>query len=244
MAQSQTELYNLAIASVGADYTISSPTEESVPAEVCELYYDNVRQTVLRSAFWHVAKRHERLTKDAARDAESGYDSDPAAEWVPGDPEPGYAFSYQLPTDMLRARYLTTHEMFSMGWNEDDDRAMLSCNTGGGNAEDPPILCYTTDVTDVALWDPGLYQAVAYGLGAHICLPLTGKASKADTLFTLANSFILTARADAANEMGHLRNTRQAPERLQARGYLYYPVITPYIYPYGHLLTGTGAGVV
>lgn len=244
MAQSQTALYNLAVAAVGGDYTISSTSEESIPAEVCELWYEPVRQTVLRAAFWACAKRHERMTKAAARDAETGYDSDTDDDWVTSDPEPGYAFSYTLPTSMLRARYLTTLEMFSLGWEEEGAHKILSCNSGGENATDAPILCYTVDVTDVTLWEPDLYMAIAYGLAGHIALPLTGKAGKAQAMYALANQLIMEARANGANEVGHLLRKRQAPELLQARGYAYSPTISPYVYPYGHLLTGTGAPVV
>lgn len=244
MAQSQVNLYNIAIGAVGADYTISATSEASIPAEACELYYENVRQTVLRAAFWNCAKRHVRMTKAAARDATTGYDSDTDDDWVTSDPEPGYAFSYTLPASMLRARYLTTFEMFSLGWEEEGDHAILSCNTGGINATDAPILCYTKDVTDVTAWEPDLYQAIAYGLAAHICQPLTGKKASTEQLLGIANSFILVARQATANTQGHLHYARQVPERLQARGYAYSPVVQPYVYPYGHLLTGTGAGVV
>lgn len=244
MAQSQLALYNMAVGACGGDYTISAVAEESVPAEVCELFYENVRQTVFRAAFWACAKRHDRMTKAAARDATTGYDSDTDDDWVDSDPEPGFAFSYTLPSNLLRCRYLSTFELFSLGWEEEGAHKILSCNSGGVNATDAPILCYTVDVTDVTLWEPDLYQAVAYGLAAHIAMPLTGSRSKLGTLLEVANSFILEARANTANEIGHLIRARQAPERLQARGYAYSPVLQPYVYPYGHLLTGTGAGVV
>ena len=243
MPQSQLNLYNLALGAIGADYTISAVDEESVPAEACELYYENVRQTILRAAFWHCAKRHVRMTKAAATVETTGYDHDTELFWVSSDPEPGYAFSYTLPT-MLRARYLTTFEMFSLGWEMEGDHAILSCNTGGPEDEDAPILCYTADVTNVTVWDAGLYQAVYHGLAANIAMALTGKKNQVDLNFGLANQLILQARADNANEMGHLLYSEQVPERLQARGYAYSPVTTPYIYPYGHLLTGTGASVV
>ena len=242
MAQSQVALYNLAISAVGGDYTISATNEESIPAEICELWYENVRQTVLRAAFWQTAKRHVRMTKAAARDSETGYDTDTAADWQTSDPEPGWAFSYTLPSNMLRARYLTDFSMFTLGWEEEGSHKILSANVGGETADDAPILAYTIDVTDVTLWEPDLYQAIAYGLAGHIAMPLTGKPGKAEMMFTLANGLINEARANTANEM-HVM-LQQAPGRLQARGYAYQPVLNPYVYPYGNFLAGTGAGVV
>ena len=178
MAQSQLALYNMAVGHCGADFTISATSEESVPAEVCELHYENVRQVILRAAFWDCAKRHVRMTKAAARDETTGYDHDTDDDWVTSDPEPGYAFSYTLPSSMLRARYLTTFDRFSLGWEEEGDHAILSCDVGGTATTDAPILCYTVDVTDVTVWDADLYQAVAYGLAGQIAMALTGRGTK------------------------------------------------------------------
>lgn len=231
MAQSQLNLYNMALAACGADYSLSATNEETIPASVCNLWYENVRQTVLRAAHWKSAKRYARLTEEAERDL--------SADWVTTDPEPGYAFSYALPSSLLAARYLTDFSQFDIGY--DNDKKILSCNIGGSAATDAPVLCYTIDVTDVTLFEPDLYQALIYGLAAHISMPLTGKVARVRGLLELANGVLLSARAATANEMYVVYN--QFTERLQARGFTH-NIPSIYVYPYGGLLAAPGAPVV
>ena len=231
MAQSQLALYNLAIASTGTNYRMTSTSEESEPAEICELYYESVRQTILRAAHWKSAKRHIRLTEEAERNT--------SADWVSTDPEPGFAFSYELPANMLAARYLSDFSQFDIGY--ETDKKILSCDVGGSAATDAPVLCYTIDVMDVTLFEPDLYMAMYYGLGAHLCMALTGKPQRAQGLFNLANQQIVEARANTANEMHRLFKERSL--RMQARDAATM-LQTPFIYPYGNLLSGTGAPVV
>lgn len=234
MAQSQLALYNLALSIVGMDFTISAVDESSVPAEACQLWYENVRQTILRAAHWNSCKRYVRLTEVTERDL--------SADWVAGDPEPGFAYSYDITavTSLLAARYLTDFQQFSIGYDTSNTKKTLSCDVGGSAATDAPILCYTLDVTDATLWEPDLYKAIGFGLAAHITPGTTGKRGlKLDNL-AAANQIILEARAANANEMH--RYFRSRPTMLGERGYQY-TIDTPYIYPYGNLLTSTGAPV-
>lgn len=231
MAQSQLNLYNMALAACGADYSLSATNESSIPASVCNLWYENVRQVVLRAAHWKSAKRYSRLTEETERDQ--------SADWVSTDPEPGYAFSYALPSGLLAARYITDFAQFDIGY--DNDKKILSCNIGGSAATDAPILCYTVDVTDVTLFEPDLYQAIIYGLAAHISMPLTGKVQRARGVIELGNNILLEARAATANEMYVLY--KQYTERLQARGFAH-SIPSPYIYPYGSMLAAPGAPLV
>jgi hypothetical protein len=231
MAQSQLALYNLAIATTGTNYRLTATSEESEPAELCELFFENVRQTLLRAAHWRCAKRFARLTEEAERDT--------AASWVSTDPEPGFLFSYEIPDSMLAARYLSDFSQFELGY--ETDQKIISCDIGGADTDDAPVLCYTIDVTDVTLYDPDLYMAMYYALGAHLSMPLTGKPARAQSLFGLANQQILEARAATANEMHRLFKERSL--RMQARDAAVM-VQTPYIYPYGNMFSGTGAPVV
>lgn len=231
MAQSQLALFNLAIAATGTGYTLAATDEDSVPAAMCSLIYENVRQSMLRAAHWNCAKRFARLVEDVERDT--------AAAWVSGDPEPGYAFSYTAPANLLYARYLTDLSEFVV--SDDGTDKIISCNVGGAAATDAPVLCYTIDVTDPTRWEPDLYQGIWYMLAAHLSLPLTGKVTRARELFDLANNLVLTARANTANEM--LRLVQSVPQVMQLRGN-YFPTVTPFIYPYGAMLVPSGAPVV
>lgn len=226
MAQSQLSLYNLAISLLGGDYSIGTVNEQSIPAETLNLWYENVRQVLLRSAHWNSCRRYTRLTQEAVRDF--------SVAWAVGAPEPGFAYSYEWPTGMLAARYLTSFDEFSIGY--DDDSQVLNCNLGGTATEDKPVLCYTIDQTDPAKWEPDLYQAMAWALGAVVSIPLSGRKGT-NAMVQMANSIILSARANSANEM--LRFFQRRPTVLGERGYSY-PVPVPFIYPYGALFSAQG----
>lgn len=215
---------------IGENFTVSDITEESVAAATCQLFYDNVRQVVLRAAHWNSAKTYARLVQKTARDDSSS--------WLDTDPEPGFIYSYTPPSDMLAARYMADFSMFSLG--NDASGKVINSNIGGDATTDAPILCYTKDVTDPTLFEPDLYQAIYSGLAAAIVMPLTGKRARAADLAASANAIILAARANNANEYFTL--LQPIPEVLQARGYDY-SVPSGYIYPYGALFAGTGAFV-
>lgn len=230
MAQSQLNLYNLAVAAIGGDYTLAATNEETLAAEACEMWFENTRQVLLRSAWWGCSKKFARLVEKVARDT--------AEDWVETDPEPGYAYSYELPDDYLYARFLTDYAEFDI--SNDDTGRTLVCNVGGSELTDAPVLCYSADIEDPANWEADLYQSMVYALGSHINLPLTGKTSKTQLLVAMANSFVQDARVNTANERHRLMRVR--PEVLALRG-TDFPIGTPFFFPYGSMLTSTGAPV-
>ncbi len=228
MTQSQTNLYNMALSACGARAKISAPTENSRPAEECEIWYESARQTVLRAAHWQSAKKFFRLGLLATR-------SDSSA-WTTADPEPGRLYQYAAPADMLQARNLTTFERFSVGTDFNSLVRTIECDT------EDALLHYTFDQTDLSLWDPGLYQAVAYALAAFIARPLTGKRARTQDIAAEANAIIREARAQTLNEQdGRIEFLAEWHE---ARGFSGGASKTKYIYPYGNLIAGTGASVV
>ena len=225
MAQSQLALYNLAVAILGEPFTIEAVDEETIPAEDCTLWYENVRQTVLRAAHWKSCKRFVKLSTEVADRSDGG-------DWEAGDPHPGFKYSYELPSGWLAARHLSSYDRFDVGYDDTNSKHVLYCD------EVDPILVYTKDVTDVTLWESDLYKAVAYGLAAHITPQRTGKRAKSADNIAMANEIITNARVATANEE-YGRMDQPIPESLAVRGYAPY-VAYGYIAPYGALLTGTG----
>jgi len=214
VAQSQVNLYNLALSACGHDYTVAAVDEQSIAAETCELWYENVRQVMLRTAFWSSTKRSLRLTLEAERDNN--------VDWVAADPLPGYSYSFDWPSNMMAARYLSTFGQFELGY--DNDGRTINTN------EEEPILIYSVDVTDPTAWEPDLYQAMIYAMAAHITMPLTGKVARRQSNLQLALDLIMSARANNANEINRLFHYQSTSLRL--RGYSSGPEI-PYIAPYG-----------
>lgn len=221
---SEVQVYNLALNAIGERSEISLPTERSRPAEVCRLWYTVVRDQVLASAPWPEATKIENLALLSEVDDEDG--------WVDTQPRPGYNFTYVLPSDALRPRYLTDFSSFLITHYGEGSRA-LHTNT------EAAALAYTSRLTNISLWDAGLQMAIVYALAANICMPLSGKPSRAKSLIDKANELILNARADAANASNEVHDS--LPDWITARGYRG-TTPTRYYYPQGGLLAYASVG--
>lgn len=218
MAASEVEIYNLALNAVGARNNVSAPDEISVEAETCHLWYALVRDQVLASAPWPEATKFDYL-------AQTGEVTDVA--WASGDPRPGYSYMYELPSDCLRPQYLTDFGRFAIS-----NSKSLHTNTYQA------ILVYTMQLETVAHWTAPLRMAIVYGLAANICMPLSGKPSRARMLVEQANANILSAREAAANTSDEVYEA--IPDWIAARGYgdTHNPG-SKFIYPYGSMLALT-----
>lgn len=228
MTQSQTAVYNLAVGACGGRSAISSPTESSREAQLCQTWYEPVRRVIFRSAHWNSIEAHSRLGLLVERDA--------AEDWVTSDPSPGYAYKYSAPSDMIKAWHLTTYQPFKIENDHTNNVRVLHTDVAD------VVLTYGKDVTDISLWDASMYMAVVYGLAAHICRPLTGKSSRANELIGASNQIIMNARVDSANEQATRRES--LPDWIAARGYAGGPGMDRYIVPYGSVLNMMGAPVV
>lgn len=208
------DIYNWALAAVGTKSRVQSPTEASIEAEACTIFYENVRDQILRSAPWDCARAFKRLALSAER-------SDDAA-WVATDPAPGWLYAYALPADFIWPRYISTFAKFELGVNSLDQRVIYTNDAA-------PILCYTKRQTRVDLWDSDLQAAVGFALGAHICMKLTASESKTRLVTAQAIDKILAARQAAANAPNFSQES--VPEWIAARGYGGVSPAVPYIYP-------------
>lgn len=215
---SEVQVYNLALNAIGERSNISSPIEQSRPAEVCNLWYSPVRDQILAAAPWPEA------TKIAYPALLATADDDDA--WLETEPRTGYAYVYAMPSDALRPRYMSDFSRF-LFTNFGGQRALHS------NTQDA-ILAYTSRLENIALWDPELQMAVVYGLAANICMPLSGKPSRAKMLAEKANELILGARVAAAN--ANNESYESIPDWIVARGFNN-PASTRYFHPYGGMLT-------
>lgn len=217
---SEVQVYNLALNAIGERSNISSPTEQSRPAEVCHLWYSPVRDQVLAAAPWPEA------TKIAYPALLATVDDEDA--WLETEPRTGYSYVYAMPSDALRPRYMSDFSRF-LFTNYGGQRALHS-NT------ESAILAYTSRLENVALWDPELQMAIVYGLAANICMPLSGKPSRAKMLAEKANEIITSARVAAAN--ANNESYESIPDWITARGFNH-SASQRYFHPYGSLLTLT-----
>lgn len=214
MTAGPVDVYNWALAAVGSRARLQSISEASREASICTLFYENVRDQILRSAPWDSARTYKRLAQISMR-AED-------ASWVSTDPAPGWNYAYALPSDFIWPRSISTFARFEMGITATDQRVIYTNDAA-------PILCYTKRQTRVDLWDSDLQAAVGFALGAHICMSLTGSQDKVRLITAQAIDKIIAARQNAANSPDFQLDS--TPEWIAARGYAGTAPVSPYIYP-------------
>lgn len=211
----QVQLYNMALSHAGSRATLALPSDTSREGRLCNQWYDNARQIIFMAAPWQATKKNSRLAVLAERDT--------TAAWVDTDPFPNYLFAYGAPNDMLRPRYTTYFSNFEWGiWNG-AARAIFT-------NEETPILVYTMDQTNVALWEPTLVNAVAFALAAFICTPLTGQREKLSDLVSQAQAAVNDARVIAANSFNSTV-PESMPDWISQRGYSGQAPVARYIFP-------------
>lgn len=223
MANSEVEIYNLALNAVGTEDTVALPTEASREAQVCRLWFGIVRDQVLRAAPWPCAKAYARLAVLAER-------NDTLA-WTNTAPDPGSRFAYATPADMLAPRNLSTLERFKLSVYQGQTAVMTETENA--------ILEYTLSQTNIALWDVQLKMAIVHALAAMIAMPLTGKPGRAKEAQDQANTMIWQARTSQSNtDEGTLETI---PDWILARGYAG-PITTQrYYYPWGPTIAAVEA---
>lgn len=218
MATTEVEIYNLALSAIGTRARISSPSEETREAQICNLWYPVVRDTALRAAPWACSRVTARLAVSGQR---------LGTEWVEGDPEPPWFYRYALPVDFLYPRWLDDYSNFVLG--SYDNKTMLLTNS------EDAILTYTKKQNNPASWDVDLYRAISLGLAAAIAMPLHGKADRANVMIQDANTLLLQARVNAANE--NMQELDAMPDWLMARGATVNSNYNKFIYQYGPLFS-------
>ena len=217
MADSEVTIWNRALTTAGHRGAISAPLENSREADLCRLWYDSIRTSILKAATWPCATAYSRLAL-----IEERVDG---TDWTEGAMAPGWRYAYAMPSDLLAPRYLMNFARFTRGvWGE---QLLLHCN------EITPVLHYTKDQPSVQLWDTGLSNAVTAALAAKITQALNGKAGLADKLRNEAIEIIMSARTDMANESEELFD--ELPSWIQARGYTGGASTQRFLWPYQDL---------
>jgi len=215
----QVEIFNQALSLIGKTERVQSPTETSVAAQNCSLWYDQARRLVLSVHPWFCATRVARLALDKARDWD--------AVWVNTDPPEPWYYSYGLPSDCLRPQYLTTFGRFRPG-NMQSGKQVIFTN------EYQPVLHYTFDETRPEIWDPDLRQAISTTLAAFISHGMTGERTLTRDLVNQVGMIINQAALAQANTEDE--EFYSAPEGLTARAGAYTQLSNNYVYPNAQLV--------
>lgn len=203
-------LWNRALSAIGAEDSVSDPTENSREAATCRKWYPFVRDMIQGAAPWPSVTDYARLALVGTADD----------QWSSGDPTPGFIYRFAAPAGLLRPYYLNSFARFAY------TRGHISCN------EPAPILYYLRREEDLQMWDLDLEIAVTHMLAAYLAKPLAGKSQIMQEQFELAQFKVEEARAAAANV--EMRAVEDLPDWLQVRGYGNSPV-DKYFYPLGAL---------
>ncbi|CCO25102.1 hypothetical protein [Maridesulfovibrio hydrothermalis] len=169
MAVSEVKICNLALRKLGARL-IESLSDSSQEAVTCNLFYEQVRDAVLREHPWNFAASRARLAK------------------LVDAPAFGFAFQYQLPVDCLHLRQLSgAEDEFVV----EGDKILTSIDSASA--------VYTVKVTNPVLFDPSFVMAFSARLAAEMADDITGSTTKAREMWTLYLNAMQAARlADSA----------------------------------------------
>lgn len=187
MATSKVQICNSALIKLGVE-KISSLSETSKAAVLCNEQYDKIRKKVLREHIWDFALKRQNLSKLSTA------------------PLFDYEAQFQLPTDCIRpvSTQLGTQTDFVV-----EGKYLLI------NASTCKLL-YVRDEEDVSYFDTYFEEALAYWIAADLAYPLRQDLGLSDRMFAKAEQEIARARSYDAQQ-GRLSKLLQEDVWLDSR---------------------------
>ena len=186
------DIANNALNILGAS-TISSLTEDTKNARICNQRFENVRNRVFRSHPWNCLIKRVQLAQNSTA---------PVIE---------YTYAYALPSDFLRCLKIHNGTTDSVASN-------LDFKVEGKNIvtdEATVYLVYIAKDTDPNNYDSYLYEVLGYQLAADIAYGITNHASLAKNLLVDADEKLRESRFVDATE--NSTDTVEANEFTDAR---------------------------
>ena len=186
------DMCNSALNLLGAS-TISSLTEDTKNARLCNQRYEPIRDRVFRSHNWNCLIKRVQLAQDSTA---------PVVE---------YSYAYTLPTDCLRV--LKIHN-----GSTDSIKSALDYKIEGRKVvtdETTIYLVYIALITDPNEFDSYLREAISHQLAADICYAITNNSTLANNYMTRADERLREARFIDATE--NALDTVEANEFTDAR---------------------------
>lgn len=210
----------MALSAARGQGNLKTLTQDSRSRVECDIWYDLVLDVIQEAAYWPACKAQVAM-------------GDRRAESVKE-----FQYSYVLPSDYLRAWYLTGFERFSIESSDWRDSPSQTGTTRLYTDVSHPVLVYAQRVVDTNRWTPAMTQAFVYGLAYKISESLTGKEELVNRLLVLANSYLERAQATSIDASGDSQILDSDPEWIRARtdsSALSRPA--RYFYPFGQVWT-------
>lgn len=241
---SEVDIANQALGTINARATIVSFDERSSEARAVRLYYNDTRDALLRAAPWNCARREAYLTLFKALPGTPENPTAGSPTWLPSYPPPPWLYSYYLPDDCVKMRYvvpqvqsggITGTPIFSVPsyvpvplYNTQAQKFIVGVDfTDAGNEvvavstnQSQAIGVYNRRVTNPDIWDSSFRQAMIDALASRLAIPVTGDKGMGDRAERLAKGVmgsILAARTADGNE--GLTVDDHTPDWLRVRGY-------------------------
>ena len=187
------DICNSALNLLGAS-TISSLTEDSKNARLCNQRYEPIRNRMFRSHAWNCLTKRVPLAKDSTA---------PVVE---------FANQYTLPTDCLRVLKVHTGTTDSIKDQIDYVVEGRKIKTDEGTI----FLIYIATITDPNQYDTYLTEALAAAIAADLAYAITNNATLANNYQSLADERLREARfIDATeNSLGTVESNEFTDARL------------------------------
>jgi len=170
---SEVSICNRALALLGAN-TITSLSDGSTEANVCNAVYADARDAVLRAYPWSCAIQRATLAQLSA-----------APIW-------GFDKAYSLPNDPYCIAVLDLKESSQYRI----EGRTLVCNT------DTATIKFVARITDAGQFDPALVFALSTRIGAEVTYALTQNRSLSNDMWQLAEKSITEASIYDGTEVG------------------------------------------
>ena len=183
---------NSALNLLGAS-TISSLTEDTKNARLCNQRFEPIRNRVMRSHNWNCLIKRVQLAQDS---------TGPVIE---------YTYGYTLPTDCLRVLKVHNGTTDSVASDLDYKVEGRKIVTDEGTI----YLVYVAIDTDPTNYDSYLYEAISHQLAADLCYAITNNSTLANNYMARADERLREARFIDATE--NSLDTVEANEFTDAR---------------------------
>ncbi len=154
---SKVDICNMALSRLGAN-TITSLTDNTVEAKLCNTFFDILADRVMMQGSWSSTITRVDLAQTI------------------NTPSFGFAYEFQLPVDPKCLKVLNVDEALpgSITFRKEGDKLLTD--------ESTIKIRYVAQLTDTNDWDPLLTEAFEVLLASYLAGPITGKADLAASL--------------------------------------------------------------
>lgn len=225
------DICNRALSEIGTRSTIADFSEGSTEASACALWYDHMRQQLLRAAPWGFSRAQKSLSA--------------LGSWATQTSPYPWGFKYTYPPGALKVHYILPPNPVADSalpvaamqnpWCRPsrENRFIVASDTDPSTLTTRKVLLsnladaqcvYTIDETNPDLFDPQFSQALTAAIAAKIVIALTGNAGMRAGFIQSAMDAVTAARVSDGNEA--MPTTDHTPDWMAVRGYA--DLATPY----------------